>query len=177
MFCQWLTDIVTFSHCCLDWCQWDDGIWQLIITCTFVAKVDTDQGKCRHKILQTNESGWFSLFIHRVSIPLIFHHYFGRWRPIFTILSRAHFQGNSLCICDRDFHLTLTISLYYLIKLEIQNSHVSKTILLSLHHFIKSFLGRMLVNEFWKLIFICSSYDQYSKAWLFFETRWRFLLG
>jgi len=32
------------------------------------------------------------------------------------------FQGNSLCICNRDFHLTLTMLLHYLVNMKIQNN-------------------------------------------------------
>jgi len=57
------------------------------------------------------------------TIHLTFGHNFGKCRQIFKILSLTDSQGNSqcnYCIC-RAFHLTLTMLLHYLVKLENHN--------------------------------------------------------
>ena len=60
--------------------------------------------------------------IHRVSIkkttPLIFGHNFCDRRPVFKILSLIYSQRNFQCACDRDFHLTSSMLLHYLVKSE-----------------------------------------------------------
>jgi len=54
----------------------------------------------------------------RKTIHLTFDHNFGRCGPIFKILLLTDSQENSLCSYCRVFHLTLTVLLHYLVKLE-----------------------------------------------------------
>jgi len=69
-------------------------------------------------------------FIHGVSkkvYPLMFDNDFGNCGPIFKILSPIDSKGNSL-IHPKDFHLTCSLSLQYLVKFEnrkmLPNFHV-----------------------------------------------------
>ena len=84
-----------------------------------------------HKITRFNirsKYNWLTMFgdnqlsnIHRVpkkTATLFFGHDFGKWTPIFTILSLLDSAGNCLQICYGDFHLTLDVLLHYLEKSE-----------------------------------------------------------
>jgi len=69
--------------------------------------------------------------VFQKTATLFFSHNFGKWRPIFTILSLLDFAGNFLQICCRNFHLTLHMLLHYLAKSE----NLLKTIPSSSHNF------------------------------------------
>ena len=56
--------------------------------------------------------------VSQKTIHLTFDHNFGRCGPIFKILLLTDSQENSLCSYCRVFHLTLTVLLHYLVKLE-----------------------------------------------------------
>jgi len=56
------------------------------------------------------------------SQPLNIAHYFCEYWPIFNILSPTEIWGNSLSNYDRDFHLTFTMLLHYLVKFETTNN-------------------------------------------------------
>ena len=76
----------------------------------------------------------------------IFDHNFGKCRPIFKILSLVGSQGNRLCMCDRDLHLTSFVLLHYLVKFENSKLYLKKTTPLNFHHFFLKCLSFAIQN-------------------------------
>ena len=60
-----------------------------------------------------------------------FDHNCGKYEPVFKILSLSDSQGNSLCNCYRFFHLTLTMLLYYLVKVKKSRVTAERLLILS----------------------------------------------
>ena len=59
-----------------------------------------------------------TLCFNKKTTRLIFDYNFSKWKPIVKILALMYSHENFLCICYRDFHLTLTTLLHYLVKFE-----------------------------------------------------------
>jgi len=79
------------------------------------------RARCEHVISSSVESRIPGASIHRLQEKvayLIFGHSFRRCRPIFKILTLTDSQGNSVCTCYGDFHLTWTTLLHYLVKFQ-----------------------------------------------------------
>jgi len=70
---------------------------------------------------------------------LIFAHNLCKCRSIFEIISPIYSQADSPCTCDRNFHLTFTTLLHYLVKFEIQNRKF-------IQRMTSSFLFHMLID-------------------------------
>ena len=72
----------------------------------------------------SEKDGWMYMYhtmiqnLWTLSLNYCTDHNLGKWRPIFKILSLLDSSRYSLCSCDKDFHLTLTVLLYYLVKSE-----------------------------------------------------------
>jgi len=60
----------------------------------------------------------------------MFDNNFGKFEPIFKLLSPVDLQENYLCTDDNDFHLTCSVLYAYLLKFEnpkmLQNFHVER---------------------------------------------------
>jgi len=60
---------------------------------------------------------YYTVF-QKKTATLFFGHNFGKWTPIFIILSLLDSAGTFLHSCYKDFHLTLDLLLHYLAKSE-----------------------------------------------------------
>ena len=95
------------------------GFIKLAFTNTLLGHALTDDIDQRWEIKQLEKVTSFGdTVLQKKTTTLFFGYNFGKWTPIFTILSLLDFAWTFLHICYRDLHLTLDVLLHYLAKSE-----------------------------------------------------------